>query len=898
MAENRRCPECSAELSMESPAGLCPKCLLAAGLSNAPVVGEAPTDLLPEKPSRGFLPPTLEELAPLFPQLELLQLLGRGGMGAVYKARQRGLDRLVALKILPAEVEQVSGFSERFAREARALAHLSHPNIVTVYDFGQASGLFYFVMEFVDGLNLRQVIETGGPDPKSALVIVPQICEALQYAHEEGVVHRDIKPENVLLDKRGRVKIADFGLAKLLRQDELDTSLTKTHQVMGTPRYMAPEQMEGSHAVDHRADIYSLGVVFYELLTGELPLGRFAPPSKKVQIDVRLDEVVLRALEKEPEQRYQQASDVKSEVEAIQSSACDARPVYSESPPSTVAKSSHWPLVLGFVLLSALILPAAFPNQPLIRWYEQDMAVKAIDVSDAAGFKGSIQLEPLHHELTPYVFVGGWIILTVAIVALVTLLFLRGIPRWEMARIASLALAGFCTVLVTMIYWIWPGPARTEYSRSELQAIADAGGNTASAYRWRLETNDRGLMDGIKGLKLPANVGPQTIVVSRRTSNGLMKTLILGIALIGSALLAWRSIYFQHASLTAGTTDHESPQRMIARPRLSAIPSIKSLPSISRADWANGSALLVFVSVGLYVFSFFLPAGYMQSDSPTTHVSGTSMSGWGAFTHSARFGYVAWLANPALWVAWVLLILKRPGPAAVAGLTAMAFAASIMTSDALRLQSGYFLWTSSVAVSALGALYQAMQDFLKHYTPAPARELSPRQVALDRTIEFWWRRQLRIVQQTIYGVLIITYVLGFLMFISYHGESTVEGFKSTVGVPTPWLVFESGSKGGGVNILLLSWAYVPLALAWLALGLWRKFERFDNRQTSMLGHYALWLVVLAGVVTTAVNNARESDRVRKINSSHTNPSVSPRPDAKSSSENQPVPIELIAYMER
>ena len=152
---------------------------------------------------------------------------------------------------------------------------------------------------------------------EQALAIVPQICEALQYAHDEGIVHRDIKPENILLDKRGRVKIADFGLAKLLGHESVDAALTGTQQVMGTLRYMAPEQMRGARQVDHRADIYSLGVVFYELLTGELPIGRFAPPSKKVQIDVRLDEIVLRALEAEPEQRYQHASDVKTAIESM-----------------------------------------------------------------------------------------------------------------------------------------------------------------------------------------------------------------------------------------------------------------------------------------------------------------------------------------------------------------------------------------------------------------------------------------------------------------------------------------------------------------------------------------------------------------------------------------------------
>ena len=263
------------------------------------------------------MPPTPAELAPHFPDLEILELVGRGGMGVVYKARQKRLDRLVALKILSPKIGQDPAFAERFAREARAMAMLSHPHIVAVYDFGQTDGLYYFLMEFVDGVNLRRLLDTGKLAPEEALAIVPQICDALQYAHDHGVVHRDIKPENILLDKEGRVKIADFGLAKLVGREAKDLTLTGAGQVMGTPHYMAPEQIEHPQEVDHRADIYSLGVVFYQMLTGELPIGRFAPPSKKVQIDVRLDEVVLRALEKEPERRYQQASEIKTQVETI-----------------------------------------------------------------------------------------------------------------------------------------------------------------------------------------------------------------------------------------------------------------------------------------------------------------------------------------------------------------------------------------------------------------------------------------------------------------------------------------------------------------------------------------------------------------------------------------------------
>jgi len=264
-------------------------------------------------------------------------------MGAVYKARQMELDRMVAVKILPPEVSTDPAFAERFTREARALARLSHPNIVAVYDFGRTGdGLFYFIMEYVDGVNLRQAIQSGGMDPKQALAIVPQICDALQFAHDEGVVHRDIKPENILIDKRGRVKIADFGLAKLLGQESVDHGLTATQQVMGTLRYMAPEQMEGSKSVDHRADIYSLGVVFYELLTGELPIGRFAPPSKMVEIDVRLDEVVLRALENKPEKRYQHASEVKTEVELIRGTSRASTPLAAPLVESSPVRCSPW----------------------------------------------------------------------------------------------------------------------------------------------------------------------------------------------------------------------------------------------------------------------------------------------------------------------------------------------------------------------------------------------------------------------------------------------------------------------------------------------------------------------------------------------------------------------------
>ncbi len=316
MAAPGKCPQCGDRLPADVPHGVCPKCMLGLGFDD-PVGESASGQQATQEPGSRFVPPTPSELAHHFPQLDILELIGQGGMGAVYRARQKALDRIVALKVLPPEVGRDPAFAERFSREARALARLTHPNIVMIFDFGQSEGFFYFLMEYVDGVNLRQSLRAGRLTPPQALAIVPQICEALQYAHDEAIVHRDIKPENVLLDKRGNVKIADFGLAKLLGRPDGNLTLTGTGQVMGTPHYMAPEQLEKPLEVDHRADIYSLGVVFYELLTGELPLGRFAPPSEKSNVSADLDQVVLRTLEKEPNLRYQHASDVKTAVQTV-----------------------------------------------------------------------------------------------------------------------------------------------------------------------------------------------------------------------------------------------------------------------------------------------------------------------------------------------------------------------------------------------------------------------------------------------------------------------------------------------------------------------------------------------------------------------------------------------------
>src|SRR5580692_5353637 len=208
MSELSKCNRCGATLPPDAPEGLCPRCLLAANLATQT---DVPGESGPAKPP----PLPVNDVAKLFPQLDILECLGRGGMGAVYKARQSRLDRLVALKIISPEKQGNQKFAGRFEREARALARLHHPNIVTVYDFGEVQGNFYLLMEFMDGLTLRQLLQTRKLSPPEALAIVPKICEALQYAHGQGIVHRDIKPENILMDKEGHLKIADFGIAKI-----------------------------------------------------------------------------------------------------------------------------------------------------------------------------------------------------------------------------------------------------------------------------------------------------------------------------------------------------------------------------------------------------------------------------------------------------------------------------------------------------------------------------------------------------------------------------------------------------------------------------------------------------------------------------------------------------------
>ncbi len=308
------CRSCQKTVQIPDGASFCPAC----GTPIAKPGFEASTHPYPKEDTPP-LPGDLLAPGEAVGGYVIERLIGRGGMGAVYLSTQQSLGRKVALKVLADRFAKDPAFVERFNREAAALASLSHPNIVSIIDKGTFNGRCFFVMELVDGVSLREILQKKNLSPEEALKVVPLLCDALAYAHARGIVHRDVKPENILFTKDGVPKIADFGLARLAQTDAAGDLPTITHTgtVMGTHDYMAPEARRSAKQADHRADIYSLGVVLYEMLTGDLPLGKFAPPSRKVQIDVRLDEVVLKTLEADPEQRYQKASEMGRDVTQI-----------------------------------------------------------------------------------------------------------------------------------------------------------------------------------------------------------------------------------------------------------------------------------------------------------------------------------------------------------------------------------------------------------------------------------------------------------------------------------------------------------------------------------------------------------------------------------------------------
>lgn len=303
------CPTCKHTFDPSRvPGGMCPACLLGGG--------DGADDEDDTLSMAAWLPPSIEDLQPLLPGYELIEFIGRGGMGAVYKARQPTLDRLVAIKVLPAiTVEMADSFAERFKNEARLLARMSHPSIVHVYEFGTlADGSSFIAMEYVNGTDVARMVSAAGKlSHEHAASIAADVCAALHYAHEAGIVHRDIKPANILVNRQGQVKVADFGLAKA--QDPSLQGITQTRFMMGTPEFLAPESLTVGMDVDHRADLYAVGVMLYNMLTGQIPRGVFPPASQFAASPPAFDDIISKAMQADPEHRYQTAVAMKQDVE-------------------------------------------------------------------------------------------------------------------------------------------------------------------------------------------------------------------------------------------------------------------------------------------------------------------------------------------------------------------------------------------------------------------------------------------------------------------------------------------------------------------------------------------------------------------------------------------------------
>jgi len=264
------------------------------------------------RPPATFQAPSLQELAHYLPQYEIHDFIAQGGMGAVYLARQAALDRFVAIKVLPAMIsgETDMDFTARFQIEARAMAKLHHGNIVGVFDFGTTqAGHLFLVMEYVPGHTLHDLIHTGVVTKEHALSYALQLCDAIQYAHDHGIIHRDIKPNNILISTDGHVKVADFGLARA-------TAAQDQEVMMGTPDYAAPEITQGIE-VDQRADIYAMGVLFYETLTQTLPKKTRQPASAIAGCDPGWDEVIAKATRVFPKDRYQQVKEMRQSISMI-----------------------------------------------------------------------------------------------------------------------------------------------------------------------------------------------------------------------------------------------------------------------------------------------------------------------------------------------------------------------------------------------------------------------------------------------------------------------------------------------------------------------------------------------------------------------------------------------------
>ena len=314
-ALSKSCPQCSGELPAQATEGLCPRCLMTEALQST-----GPKSSSVTKASTGpWQPPAAEELQKLLPQYEITMLLGRGGMGAVYRGRQISLDRPVAIKIISNVLDEAdASYGERFKNEARAMAKLNHPGIVAVHDYGETSnGILYIVMEYIEGTDVaRMIAKQKRLHTEHAMAITAHVCDALAYAHERGIIHRDIKPANIMVSNDGVVKVADFGLAKMTQSGE--SGLTQSGMAMGTLHYMAPESLMLGSAADHRADIYAVGVMLYQMLTGKVPHGMFELPSMQIPgLDPRYDAIIAQAMREDRDIRYQSVRELRQGLDNI-----------------------------------------------------------------------------------------------------------------------------------------------------------------------------------------------------------------------------------------------------------------------------------------------------------------------------------------------------------------------------------------------------------------------------------------------------------------------------------------------------------------------------------------------------------------------------------------------------
>jgi TolB-like protein/predicted Ser/Thr protein kinase len=327
----RLCPRCGAEIPADAPEGGCPGCFYEAALkalASESVNGVDDSGDV-DKPARGTT--RSERLAKILGELgdyELLEEVGRGGQGVVFRARQKSLNRIVALKVISLGQWASKAHLKRFRREAEAAASLDHPSIVPIYEVGERDGSCYFSMKFIEGGHLDEVVKRAPMSIRRAAELIAKVARTVHYAHEHGILHRDIKPGNILLDQNGEPLLTDFGLARLL---DTESTVTRTMEVLGTPSYMAPEQAVGSNsAVSSATDVYGLGAVFYQLLTGQAPFAGGTtyetikllldteprqPRLLNPKIDRDLSTICLKCLEKDPKPRYSSALALAEDLE-------------------------------------------------------------------------------------------------------------------------------------------------------------------------------------------------------------------------------------------------------------------------------------------------------------------------------------------------------------------------------------------------------------------------------------------------------------------------------------------------------------------------------------------------------------------------------------------------------